>query len=251
MISITVLPVQCLNAAEWLCYCHYIQQRRTNVCNCSSTTADKRQPNEWPSHIHPLTDWLIVTNSYIPSLCPPTDNFTGLSLLDLSKNKISEVCAEFLEKISKLRNITELNLSQNKFTTIPKGLANLTHLKKIWLGGNPFHCDCSMTWTIEWINKFTDLMGDHIIVDYKNVKCHDGQVAGKPIFTLNPVDMKCFPSMWTTWQKICSWSRKCCSNIYNYAANSGEDKRIQRSKIPHVLLSEARYCTKGRQKRKC
>ena len=181
---------------------HYIQQRRTNVYNCSSTTVDKRQPNEWPSHIHRLTDWLIVTDSYIPYLCPATDNFTGLSLLDLSNNKISEVCEEFLEEISKLRNMTELNLSQNKFTTIPKGLANLTHLKKIYLGANPFHCDCSMTWTIEWLNKFTDLMGDHIIADYKNVKCHDGQVAGRPIYTLNPVDMNCFPSMWTMWQKI-------------------------------------------------
>ena len=83
-----------------------------------------------------------------------------------------------------------------------KALVNLTHLKKIYLGGNPFHCDCSMTWTIEWLNKFTDLMGDHIISDYKNVKCHDGLVAGKPIYTLNRVDMKCFPSMWTTWQKV-------------------------------------------------
>ena len=102
-----------------------------------------------------------------------------------------------------MRNISELNLSQNKFTTIPKGLANFTHLKKIWLGGNPFHCNCSVTWTIEWINKFTNLIGDHIIVDYKNVKCHDGPVAGRLIFTLSRVDMNCFPSiyMWTTWQK--------------------------------------------------
>ena len=140
----------------------------------SSTTDDKRQPNDWPSHINPLTNWLFVTHSYIPSLCPPTNNFTGLSLLDLSNNKISEVCEEFLQEIGKLRNISELNLSHNEFTSIPKVLANLTHLKKIYLGGNPFHCNCSMTWTIEWLNKFTNLMGDHIIVDYKNVKCHDG-----------------------------------------------------------------------------
>ena len=180
------LPVPCLHAKEWLCYCYYIQERRINVCNCSSTTDHKRQPDEWPSHIHPLTDWLIVTGSYIPHLCPPTVNLTGLSLLDLSNNKISEVCEEFLEEISKMTNITELNLSQNEFTSIPKALVNLTHLKKIYLGGNPFHCDCSMTWTIEWLNKFTDLMGDHIISDYKNVKCHDGLVAGKPIYTLKP-----------------------------------------------------------------
>ena len=47
-------------------------------------------------------------------------------------------------------------------------------------------------------------MGKHIIADYKDVKCHDGPVAGRPIYTLNPVDMNCFPStyMWTTWQKV-------------------------------------------------
>ena len=81
-------------------------------------------------------------------------------------------------------------------------MANLTHLKKIWLGGNPFYCDCSMAWTIKWLNKFTNLMGDHIIVDYKNVKCHNAPVTGRTIYQLTAVEMDCFPKELAMWQKV-------------------------------------------------
>ena len=80
-------------------------------------------------------------------------------------------------------------------------MRNQKHLTKVWLSTNPFRCDCEMIWMKDLLNTFTTPIGDHIIVDYKNVKCKSSMMIGTAIYNLNEVDMGCFPSKWTTWQK--------------------------------------------------
>ena len=72
----------------------------------------------------------------------------------------------------------------------------------MWLSGNPYQCDCSMTWMAGWLNTFTTPLGQHIIVDFKELICETGMAKGMPIYQLNEIDMGCFPSKWTTAQKI-------------------------------------------------
>ena len=67
---------------------------------------------------------------------------------------------------------------------------------------NPYHCDCEMTWMVGWLNNFTTITGDHVIVDYKRLKCHSGLMPGKPIYQLDKVAMGCFPPELTLWQKV-------------------------------------------------
>ena len=59
-----------------------------------------------------------------------------------------------------------------------------------------------MIWMITWLNNFTTIAGNNIIVDYQNLTCHSGMTIGKQIYLLNAVDMGCYPSRWTLGQKI-------------------------------------------------
>ena len=71
-----------------------------------------------------------------------------------------------------------LDLSDNKFQKIPEKLQILRNLDKLWISGNPIYCDYSMTWMIGWLANFTTSSGDHVVVDYYDVKCHDGMMVG-------------------------------------------------------------------------
>ena len=75
-------------------------------------------------------------------------------------------------------------------------------MQKIWLAENPFHCQCSMTWMIGWLNNFTTTTGEHVIVDFQHVTCHSGLNIGEPVYKLDEVDMGCFPKELTLWQKV-------------------------------------------------
>ena len=79
---------------------------------------------------------------------------------------------------------------------------DLYQLDKIWLSDNPYHCDCEMTWIVEWLNTYTAASGQHIIVDFDNLTCQSGIMKGKTISTLNTVEMGCFPGELTLFHKV-------------------------------------------------
>ena len=118
--------------------------------------------------------------------------------LDLRDNDISSIDNKFLIGLKKSKTLESLNLAENNIVSLPKKFRDLTNLKKIWLGGNPFHCDCSIIWMIKWINNLTASERNRFIVDYLDVKCGSGKMIGKmigiPIFVLTEVELGCFPS---------------------------------------------------------
>ena len=103
------------------------------------------------------------------------------------------------------KNMTSLNLADNKLVSIPQNLTyldKLDKLERVFLGGNPFHCDCDMSWMMKWINNFTDVPGGRLVSDYKNMKCHSGKMIGKPIYQLDEVEMECYPYKMSIAQKV-------------------------------------------------
>ena len=167
-----------------------------NIYNCSANDI-----LSLPEFIPKYTDWLLLENNDIKSVIA-FDYINDIHYLDLRNNGISTLNNKFLIGIKKSKTLESINLAENNIVSLPEKFRELTNLKKIWLGGNPFHCDCSTIWMIKWINNFTVSDGTHVIVDYLNVKCSSGKMIGIPIFVLTEVELGCFPSKWTVWQKV-------------------------------------------------
>ncbi|XP_075982423.1 uncharacterized protein LOC142980741 [Anticarsia gemmatalis] len=81
-------------------------------------------------------------------------NFKGLSTLQnlIIRNN------EFLREIETFvfqdtPTITHLNLSSNALLSLPQSLKMLDKLQELWLGNNPWSCDCRMAWFASWAEK--------------------------------------------------------------------------------------------------
>ena len=189
--------MQCSSPQGYICYCNYKQDFRVNIYTCSSKNA-----KGFPSTIHDNTNWLVVENTNITNLHETMDYFKEIWSLSLHKNKISSIWESFWQQMIEYRNIKRLNLSRNKIVSISQKVKEMFWLENIWLAGNPFHCNCEMTWMIGWINNFTTSSGEHTVVDYQDVKCHSGMMIGTPIYKLKEVEMGCFPNRMTLRQKV-------------------------------------------------
>ena len=193
---LAVIPVRCQTSVGHFCYCYYSRAVSANIYNCSTPTK-----LSFPSIIEESTDWLIFENSNIIHLCDWLPYLDNVRFLTLKRNKIQTICDSFVMNLSQ-SNCLSLDLSENKLNKLPETMLSLTHLEKLWLSGNPYHCDCSITWMAKWLNNFKTSVGKHVIVDYQNVTCHSGKMIGKPIHLLNGDAMGCVPSKITLWEKL-------------------------------------------------
>ncbi len=113
--------------------------------------------------------------------------------------QIKIICDTTLNEILQHSNVKSLNLANNKLAKIPKKFnQTISHLKELWLGGNPVQCDCDMLWLISWLNN-TRVSGQRLVQDYQDVICTGGKLDGTPVYKLNQVQMGCYPEKVATW----------------------------------------------------
>ena len=188
----------CETGDEQSCRCFYDVATRKNVQNCSCLNLQNL-----PSLVPNFTDWLILENNNVINLDSFHTNLGTTNFLNLRRNKISTITTSFVGNLSESKGLKWLDLSENNLKRLPPEIQELTNLEKIWLGGNPLHCDCDMTWMIDWINNFTTTTTrEHVVVDHAHLNCHGGKMNGQPIYKLNKVDLGCYPHDWTTEQKL-------------------------------------------------
>ncbi len=115
----------------------------------------------------------------------------------LTGNNIKQITDEDVKKLNQLKDVKELDLRHNRISDISKQMQQLENVEHIWLGENPFHCDCRMTWMITWLNGHKNSSGKSIVMDFQNVKCNNGRFSGLPIHLISDVLLGCYPSRWT------------------------------------------------------
>ena len=194
----SVEMVSCGNGNEQSCLCFYDIITRLNIQNCSSSKLQNL-----PLTVPDFTDWLILDNNHVRNLNRFHTNLQTIRFLNLTGNKISSIATSFLGNLSESKSLKWLDLSNNDLKRLPPEVQELTNVEKIWLGDNPFHCDCDMTWMIGWNNNFTTgIYRKHVVTDHAKLKCHTGNMRGKPIYKLKEVDLGCYPHDWTLQQKL-------------------------------------------------
>ena len=194
---LSVIPILCQETNDDDCICHYNQNHKVNIYNCSYTRL-----TSLPATLLNHTDWLVMEHtpvngidgkSYVPDM---------IQFLDLKQSDVEVISGKFLEQVNQSQRFKWLDLRGNNLKTIPKTMGQLRKLEKIWLSDNPIHCNCKMTWMIGWLYNFTTASGEHVIVDYQYVKCSSGKMKGLPIYVLTDVLMGCYPAKLTLGQKL-------------------------------------------------
>ncbi len=111
-----------------------------------------------------------LNNNYLKVIPDMTNVSNSLRVLDLSRNQITHVSKQRLERLNLTElhmaeneivsfpdmnapwgdHIVELELSGNHLSTIPR-IASLNKYAKIYMGGNPIVCNCTLRYT-SWSN---------------------------------------------------------------------------------------------------
>ncbi len=190
-----VTPVECMSG----CKCRYDQTESINIFHCSESTTSML-----PMTIPYLTQWVIITNSKVQSLCGIYSYFNESSTvtrLSITLTNLTMVCEATLAKILKTPNIKYLDLANNNLRNLPHLWLNQRDyfLEKLWLGGNPIECQCEMFWLVDWLRNSTNSSGQKLVQDYMNVTCTYGQAIGTPIYKLTQVSMGCYPKNIPKW----------------------------------------------------
>ncbi len=112
-----------------------------------------------------------------------------------------EITSSFIEQVGDESTVKYMDFRHSKIRRIHKSFEFLPGLEEIWLGGNPFYCDCDMTWMIPWLNSFNNKSNKPLVQDVAEIKCSNGKFKGLAVHLLTDVLLGCYPSKWTTGQK--------------------------------------------------
>ncbi len=157
------MPRQCGS-----CLCYYDIHSLQNILNCSSASQTKfGDPPE-------------MTNVIL-----------------LNGTSISEIPSGPIETMKTIPSLRIINMTNNKIQKISKEIQHLLQVEEIWLSGNPFNCDCEMTWMITWLNSLRNNSRQGPVRDYRELICGEGRFKGLPVHLLTDVLLGCYPSRWT------------------------------------------------------
>ena len=162
------------------CTCRYIQDI-ANVYNCSSI-----QMVKLPSTVPEGINWLDASNNYLTELCDSPSYLRNVSSLNVGNNEIRKICDNVMA-VLEVGNLQDLNLHSNKIEQLPKQIMHVTPLKRLWLSGNPYLCDCRTIWMKELI-----LNSSSYVQDAYDVMC----ASGVPLRALDFLTLKCYPGIY-------------------------------------------------------
>ncbi len=157
----SVLPLPCINQ----CVCSYSVHDGANTMDCSD-----QGMVDFPGEIQPLTDKLILSGNNIKHLQNMDNNLTQVKQLDFENNDIDHISNKSFKML--LSNVNKLNLKRNNLRRLPILLQTSTKTQ-LWLGHNPYKCNCDMMWMRDWLQNATNVM------DKDNITCGPGKWKGE------------------------------------------------------------------------
>ncbi len=184
----SVIPVPCPDN----CTCFHSFTYKANVTDCSRI---KRK--SLPKSVIDSTNWLLMSGNDLETLSAEPKYMATLDYVDFKGSNIQYLSDDFVELVLHSKSLTRIDLSQNKMTLLPESIKTLTNSTKIWLGGNPYNCECSILWIRDWLQKTSSVQ------DKDNVTCMNGKSLGVPIHMLDAKLMGC---VWPYWVAIVAGS---------------------------------------------
>ncbi len=139
--------------------------QKINTVNCSFNNMSRL-----PDEVIHRTEQLIVNGNNLGVLETLNDNLTHVNVFNLERSDISYVTEEAMKMFLSKANV--LSLAHNKMKSSPRSVAENKTQTQLWLGDNPYDCNCHMMWMRDWLLNATNVM------DKDNFKCAAGKYKG-------------------------------------------------------------------------
>ncbi len=149
------------------CVCHYDIDDEANTMNCHHNNM-----TELPDQLLPRTEQLIMTGNHVINILfsKNRSDLSDLKTLNLENNSVRKI-DEASFKALLLCGIS-VKLSGNHIRQVPPMLANINYTADIWLGRNPYECNCDTMWMRDWLLNATNVM------DKEKIVCASGKWKG-------------------------------------------------------------------------
>ena len=161
---------------------------RALVANCSYSSL-----THVPDSLPEQTDWLLLSGNNISSLTTDTtvdnDTLYHLSQLDLHGNNMSKISTGIIDDFIQSNNLLYFNISNNKLTSLPENIKNLTSLRILNISQNEFECSCENFWMKKWLLNETK-----VVTDFENIKCQMTNGKWIQIIHTDKTDLGCMQS---------------------------------------------------------
>ena len=161
-VFILVVPKEC----DFKCKCYYSPIDEANIFNCSNINL-----THLPDTALNGTNWLIVSGNNLNQMIEVKKYMNEIVHLDVSNNDVTDISGDVLTNV--LKKARYLNIAKNSLKQLPEEIAKATNDTELWIGNNPYDCNCGMMWMKDW------LLGAPKVMDKKNVKCATGKMKGK------------------------------------------------------------------------
>ncbi len=158
---VSVLPLPCLS----VCFCLYSVVHEANTMNCSHSNMTKL-----PAKVLPRTELLIMTGNNLQESTDVKLDLIGVNHIDLRGNHIQKISDNLFKEVFLIADTVKL--SDNYLRQLPSFLQQTKIAATLWLGNNPFDCNCNMMWMKDWLQSTTNVM------DKENITCGYGSLKG-------------------------------------------------------------------------
>lgn len=185
-----------------------------------------------PMSIPNSVELLFINNNFIKIVHPNTFlDKTSLARVDMYANEL-----------------VNLDLNSLRLTSVPTNRS----LPEVYLGGNPFHCDCTMEW-LQRINNMSDVRQYPKVMDLDNVLCRMTHARGMLHMPLNraksgdflcPYETHCFALCHCCDFDACDCEMTCprnCSCFHDQTWNTNvvDCSGKNANEIPHGIPMDA------------
>ena len=179
-------PESCVSS----CRCYSDSDEKTLVADCTGLGL-----TDLPQSLPLSIDCLYLSRNKISSFHNNATTFRQLTKLNLSSNTIDELSNAFLNWLLEDSQLTSLDISKNKLTTLPPGIKGVTSsLNELWISGNRFKCLCDHIWIKDWL-----VNNSGTVKDFNDVKCQMKSGKWIPMIEMHEENLGCvfrFP-LWT------------------------------------------------------
>ena len=127
-------------------------------------------------HVYPTMSSSAQTGSSSPEttwakISMATWYLINVTYIDLSFSNVTAISDDVMSDL--VKNKKYLSIARNSLKYVPRAIEGAGNGTELWIGGNPYECNCDMLWMRDWLVSTT------VVRDRDDAVCNTGNMKGR------------------------------------------------------------------------